>query len=283
MKAQVEQVTTTSRESFLCRNFVQERFDHPFHFHPEIEITYIERSRGTLIVGDYVGEFGPGELFLLGSNLPHIFRNTTASSNGAQSTVLHFARNCANGFLDAAPELRAVGDLFDRAGVGLRFDIGTARTARRILRKIDEGNGIRRWLHMLELVEVLEAAPSPRLLASAGFAGVIDLEGSPRMHDICQYVIEHFDEPLSLPAMARRTHLSSAHFSRQFKKTTRRTYTQFLTEVRLGHACRLLVETDLPVVHIAFASGFRNLSNFNRRFLAAYRCSPRQYRNRHHI
>ncbi|MEM1297269.1 MAG: AraC family transcriptional regulator, partial [Verrucomicrobiota bacterium] len=106
-------------------------------------------------------------------------------------------------------------------------------------------------------------------------------ESSERIQQACQYILEHFDQNLTHEMLSSHTHTSPAHFSRLFRKTTGKTFTAFLTEVRLGHVCRLLTETDLPIVEVAYASGFRNLSAFNRRFRQAYACSPRDYRRAH--
>jgi AraC-like DNA-binding protein len=101
-----------------------------------------------------------------------------------------------------------------------------------------------------------------------------------RIHEVCNYILEHHDEALSHEDMARRIHVTRSHFSRIFKRATKRTYQEFVNEVRLGHACRLLVETDESITEIALNSGFNNLSNFNRRFRQKYRCSPREYRGK---
>ncbi|MDQ8201454.1 AraC family transcriptional regulator [Pelagicoccus sp. SDUM812003] len=281
MKAQIEQIIPSARHSFICRCFSEPRFDHPFHYHPEIELTYITRSSGTRIVGDHVGTFDPGDLCLIGENLPHIYRNTFPTSNGAESEVLHLSRDCVHGFIDTAPELAAFSDMLDQAKLGLSFDDNTAHTARFLLAKIRESDGVQRWIAFLQLVEHLLAAPKPRILASPGFIGSINQNVSQRMHRICQYILEHFDEELTHKDLAKQAHMSPAYFSRQFKKSTRKTYQDFLTNVRLGHVCHLLIETDMPIVEIAFSSGFRNLSNFNRSFHRTYHCSPRDYRERH--
>ncbi|MEM9158465.1 MAG: AraC family transcriptional regulator [Verrucomicrobiota bacterium] len=281
MKAHIEQIYASRQTSFVCRQFNEERFDHPFHYHPEIEVTFITQSAGTRVIGDHLGGFEPGDLCLIGENLPHIYRNTRRTPRGAQSEVLHFSRDCANGFLDIAPEFAEFSQLLDAAKSGLHFDPQTANQAHALLVKIREAKSVRRWTAFLELVELLLSAPKPQTLASAGYSKTVGPHPSDRMRGICQYIIEHFDEELSHQQLAKQAHMSPAYFSRLFKKTTRKSYIEFLTEVRLGHACHLLIETELPIVEIAFHSGFRNLSNFNRRFLAVYDRSPRAYRQQH--
>jgi AraC-like DNA-binding protein len=280
MKAQIEQIPAASRQSFVCRRFEEVHFDHPFHYHPEIEFTYIERSSGTLIVGDHVGPFGPGDLCILGENLPHVFRNTLKPTDRAISEVLHLPRDCSQGFIDAVPELHRFSALMDQASLGLKFDSSAIPDAGQQLAQIRQATGIRRWTLFMTFIAQLIEAPHAGPLASTGYTGRVNLDSSDRMRRTCQYILEHFDEALSHAELARRVHLSPAYFSRVFHQTTRRTFTQFLTEVRLGHACRLLLESDLPILEIALRSGFQNLSNFNRRFKTAYGRSPRAYRQR---
>jgi len=278
MKAHIEQISASRQHSFVCRRFRERRFSHPFHYHPEIELTYIVRSSGTRIVGDDVGTFEPGDLCLIGANMPHIYRNSRTHAGGAESEVLHVHRDCARGLLDTAPELASFAALLDEARVGLRYDSSTGRAVGKLLVRLREAEGPRRWRLFFELVETLLNAPKPTRLASMGFAGATGLGSSRRMHGICQYLLEHFDEDISHADLARRLHTSPAYFSRLFKQTTRKTVTEFLTEVRLGHAARLLAETGQQVIDIAYQCGFRNLSHFNRSFRRRYRQSPREFR-----
>lgn len=281
MKAQVEQIHVSPRQSFICRRFEETVFDHPFHFHPEIELTFIERSRGSLAVGDYLGEFGEGDLFLLGPNLPHIFQNTVEPANGAASEVLHFSREIAQGFIDGTPEMEALSELLDRAALGLRFSPEVSAQAGAQLREMRQSAGIDRWVRFLDLMRSLCNASDARSLCNPGYTLSFAPGGNDRLRRACQIIFEHFDEDLSHEDLANQLSITPAYLSRLFKKTTRRTFTEFLTEVRLGHACRLLTDTEQPVVEVAFNSGFRNLSNFNRRFKKAYGCSPRHYRKQH--
>lgn len=279
LKAQIEQILTPQESSFLCKHVVDKRFDHPFHFHPEIELTLIVESRGTRIVGDHIGDFSPGDLCLLGENLPHVFRNTAEPKTGskAEAEVLQFSRDCANGFLDVAPEFREFSAMLDQAARGLVFDEATSAAVAGSLPRLRESSGVRRWSYFLEIIDQLLAA-RPKTLASAGFGGASGFDSSDRVRRACQHILEHFDQNLTHESMAALAHISPAYFSRLFRKTTGKTFGEFLTEVRLGHVCRLLTETTLPIVEVAYESGFRNLSAFNRRFRANYGCTPREYR-----
>jgi AraC-like DNA-binding protein len=279
MKAQVETIPESGSGSFVARRFSLERFDRPYHFHPEVEITHIVRSQGRRVIGDHIGEFQEGDLYLLGPNLPHGFSNTRTPPEGAEAEVLHFAEGIGGGFFEVAPECRAWQPWMRLSVQGLCVRGETAALAGALLLRIREASGPRRWALFLELVDCLCQSPLPSPLASPGFAGWTPSPGSERLQRVCAHILEHFADDLRHEDLATMAHFAPTAFSRAFRSATGKTYSRFLQEVRLGHACRLLSETPDTVTSIAFASGFRNLANFNRQFRAAYGCCPRDYRS----
>jgi len=278
MKAHLEPIARAEGHSFHSRLIREPRFNHPLHYHPEIEITWIIQSRGTRLVGDHVGSFRENDLCLLGRNLPHIYSNTTVIEGDAEAEVLQFHRDMARGFIDAMPELHSFALLLDQASNGIAFTETTARQAGPILRKIRQAAPRARLRLFGELVECLVAARDIQILASPGYTGSMTRQESKRMQVACQYVLEHFAEDICHRTLAEKVNLTPSSFSRLFKQITRKTFTAFVNEVRLGHACRLLMETNRSITDVAFASGFSNLSNFNRRFRNLYGTTPRQYR-----
>lgn len=279
MKADLEPLLHPSDSALVSRLVQLRSFDHPYHFHPEIEITFIAKSNGTRVLGDHIGSFQPGELYLLGENLPHVFRNTVRPEHGATAEVLHFLRGPKPGFLDALPETRAFARLLDRSKAGLLFDHKTSEQGGHLLQRIRQATGARRLAAFFELAGTLLEAPEPRVLASAGGSTPSrQTVGSDRIHRVCNVILEKITDDLSHRQMAKLAHMAPASFSRLFLRTTRKTFTQFVTEVRLGHACRLLRECEDTVADIAFSSGFNNLAHFNRQFRRYHRCSPREYR-----
>lgn len=278
MKAELEPIVSGSGECFYARRFEQPVFDHPFHYHPEIEIAYIVRSSGTLVVGDYIDSFARGDLYLIGPNLPHIFRHSEAPEGGAASEVIHFQADELGAPHFAGAEWASFRDLLVRSRLGLQFDAVTAEAVHRLMVAIRQGSGLERMARFIELAQLLLRAKSGKTLASVGYSNSMGSAISGRMERVCQYLLEHFDEDMSHRQVAETFHMSPAAFSRSFRQATRKTYQAFLNELRLGHACRLLRETDATITEIAYRSGFKNLSNFNRRFKEAYGRSPREHR-----
>ena len=279
MKANLEPLLRPPNSSLVSRQVSLPSFDHPYHFHPEIEITFIAESSGTRVIGDHIGSFHAGELYLLGVNLPHVFRNTAPPGRRAKAEVLHFLYGSKSTLLKGIPEMREFSLLLDRGKSGLVFDRKTSLRGGRLLRRIRETDGVRRLAAFFDLAAVLLGASAPRMLAGEGdSAPVIHSAGSVRIHRICNIILEGFRENLSHSEMARHAHMAPSAFSRLFRRTTRKTFTQFVIEVRLGHVCRLLGETSKTVADIAFESGFDNLAHFNRQFRRHHQCSPREYR-----
>jgi AraC-like DNA-binding protein len=239
----------------------------------------VGRSRGTRVIGDHVGEFVEGELYVLGPHLPHVFRNTSSSQNGAFARVLHFDMEIWNGMLEESPELLRFRNLLESSRRGLCYSGTVAGKGADILQRMQRVRGVARVADFFALATLLTTAPPTSPLASPGYTGSAGDLMEDRVRDACQYILEHFDKDLRIVTLARRAGLTPDAFSRMFHRGTRKPYQQFLLDVRLGHACRLLVESDLPIIEIAYASGFRNLSNFNRRFRATYHQTPRDYRN----
>ena len=279
MRANLEPLLHPPDRSLVSKRVRLASFDHPYHFHPEIEITFIAESCGTRVVGDHIGSFQAGELYLLGANLPHVFRNTVPPDKGARADVLHFLFGSGPGFLQGMPEMRAFSQLLERSRSGLVFDAETSLRAGRLLQRIRQTDGVKRLSAFFELAGALLDAPQPRVLSHSSEALLSGHAGSDRIHRVCNIILEKFQEDLSHGEMARHASMAPAAFSRLFRRTTRKTFTRFVTEVRLGHACRLLCESDKTVAAIAFESGFNNLANFNRRFRDHNHCSPRGYRD----
>jgi AraC-like DNA-binding protein len=278
MKAQLEPIVASEATFLHTRRVAELQFNHPLHYHPEIELTYITRSGGTRLIGDHVGSFSEGDLCLIGENLPHLYTNTVAPTDGAEAEVLQFDRNFSSDFIDTTPEMRPFSKLLDQAKLGVVFDHETADRAGHLIRKLRRSLGFTRLFIFMELIQCLLSAKETHTLASPGYTGAGTPADSERMQVACRYILENFTEEIDHKALAAKVHLAPASFCRLFKRVTRKTCSAFINEVRLGHACRLLSESQIPIIDIAYACGFKNLSNFNRRFRESYSITPRDYR-----
>jgi AraC-like DNA-binding protein len=282
--AKFELVPKCDEGSFNVREFRLPAFSSPWHFHPEIELTYIEHGTGRRHVGDSVAPFGPGDLVLIGANLPHVWRNDAPArvwGDYAHSVVVQFTEESfGTGFL-RCPELQIVRKLLARARRGIEFDPRTSAAAGPVLMEMKNLTGLPRLIRLLEVFQLLASAGNTKLLSSAGFTPQLDQFAGERVNSAHQYVFRNFAGRIDHEEMARNAGMSSSAFSRYFRRMTGRTVSEFVNEVRIGHARRMLIETDRTIAEVAFASGFESLSNFNRRFRGITGTSPREFRQRH--
>ncbi len=282
-KAAFEKIPVPEDESFVAREFEVPRFDAPWHFHPEVEITLILTSRGQRFVGDHIGSFEPGDLVMLGPGLPHLWHNGVegAGKGGASCRIIQFHAGLFGRPIMDAPEMRRVSALMARVARGVRFDGEVVAAAGEQMRKLTGLRGGARLAGLLELLELLAGWSRYESLSSAGFAPRLDTLAAGRIGRCHEYVFANFEDGVELSAAAAAAGMQANAFSRYFKKVTGKTFSSFVNEVRVGHACRLLLAGDEPVAEICHRSGFGNLSNFNRRFREIKGCSPREFRARY--
>ena len=254
-------------------------FDGTFHLHPEMEITLIESSVGRRVVGDSVDAFQPGDLVLLGENLPHQYLGDgVARARPARAKVIQFRREFLGEHFLKAPELQSVHALFDRASRGLVFSPQATADAHKTISQIFSATGLPRLLRLLELLARLAGDEKARPIASEGYRSGLNSHESAVINRALKYMDTHLDQPLSHDDLCRHLGMAPATCNRLFRKSLRRPFKAMLLEMRISRACRLLLATDRSVIDIAEASGFPNLSNFNRRFRILKSTTPRGFR-----
>lgn len=279
--ARFEEVCPAAESSFGVYSYDRPFFERGWHYHPEAELTLIEESSGRRFVGDQIDGFGPGDLVLLGPNLPHAWRNETVPlprGERARSIYVHFNTRWLEALAALIPELGEIRKLLGRATRGIRFtgperDVAAAR-----LKQLRSLSGLRRVTLFLEVLQSLAEARAGEALSSPGFAPVLDKSSGDRIRRIHRYVYENFESGIRHPDLARTVGLSPAALSKFFHRVTGHTITEFVNEVRIGKAARLLIDTDKNVSEIAYASGFDSLAHFNATFRRLKQVPPMQFR-----
>lgn len=280
MKPQFERIVADLQSSFLVQHRRTAAFGFHWHHHPEFELTLIVRGSGTRFVGDSVETFTDGDLVLLGSDLPHTWQSQRERHrNRCETVYVQFTRDFLGAAFLTRPELTDVQRLLVMAGRGLRITGAPRDRAAELILRLPTASGLQRVILLLRVFEALTAAPH-RVLASEGYR-TPTASGNRRIDRVCGFLARNFARRIPLAEAARQAHLSPAGFSRFFRSTTQRTYSRYLSELRVGQACRLLAESDLPIARVAETVGFRNLANFNRQFLRLRRATPRQFRLRY--
>ncbi|MGY1553145.1 AraC family transcriptional regulator [Microbacterium sp. A588] len=250
--------------------------------HPEYEIHLIRRGTGRYIIGDAVGPFGPGHLFLVGSNLPHdwISDLRTGEQLEGRDVVLQFDPAWFERFHDVVPELADISTLLARSGRGIQFHGTTAREGADLLETIGTQSGASAISGFLALLSTLSRAPSSdfRTLSSSAADHGIGADPSDVVASALDYIFANLDTDPRLSVAASIANMSESAFSRYFKKASGQTFSDMVKRLRLTQACRLLEHTDATVAQIAQSVGYTNLSNFNRRFRDEYEMTPSEYR-----
>lgn len=245
-----------------------------------MELIIFLESSGPLFVGDYIGNYGPREVLLFGPNLPHELRFVQGP---VHCIWLHFRYEWFEETFGDLPECNTVSRLLSQGARGLRFGEKTFNSVAPRLQKLPSSAGMPYLLGFLEVLECLANADDVGTLSSAGFTPVVDEHASSRIQKIHEYVFVHFKDDIDHEALARIVGLSRSALSHFFRRTTGRTITDFINEVRIGHACQMLITTGLNVSEIAYACGFESLSHFNNTFRRIKSVSPKQFRQEREI
>jgi len=280
------QLTVTNRaESFICRRCVdrgyhtsEEAFDAPYHFHPEIELLLMESSCGTRYVADSIEPYAPGDLVLIGANIPHVFVRRPETGPAA-SIVVQFRADFMGERFFEKPELREVQQLLTRAKDGLHFGAPTVRWMAPQLRRMLVLEGARRVALLLEVLGRLVEAPA-RPLATSAFRQKIRQADFARLDRVLAYAEAHYRDDITMASVAKIASLSPTSFSRWFSAATGKPFVQFLTDIRMAHAYHALTETGKSVTEIAFDCGFNSVSHFIHRFRDIRGVSPLEFRRR---
>jgi len=279
IKLNRELVDVPQGSSFSCSEIDVERFDGHYHFHPEIEITWIVESKGQRIIGDSISPFSAGDLVLIGSALPHQYLNWQEGASKAK--VVHFRQEIFGAEFLSAPEMAGVKKMLSDAARGTVFSTATRLAATERLEKFATCDpGMERLVTLLELLKVLAADQGATHLASVAYAHPVKSSQIKRLQRVLNFLEEKWREPLALEEVAKVAALHPQSLSRFMRQHLGLTYQGYLNQLRLRHVADLLLTTDRTIADIAFHCGFNNLANFNRLFLASFERSPSEYRRR---
>ena len=278
MKAQFEKITTSRESSFKVFSYRDEQFNAPWHYHPELELTYIVGSSGLRYVGDNMQKFEEGDLVLLGSNLPHCWKNTQPPGAEARSIVIQWKEDLlGQGWLQK-PEFLAIRNLLNIARRGVRFGSEAAATVEKMLFDILHKSPFYKLVFLLEMLDRLAASDDYILLAGNGFTPNLKFDTSERINHVYNFVSQNYRGKIALKQVASLVAMSEEAFCRFFKKTLNKTFFTFLNEYRINIACKFLIETDLQVTQIAYECGYESLPYFYRQFQKFVGCSPVSYK-----
>lgn len=280
MKHIYEKFTLPVDQSFTVRAAVLEIKKYTsLKSHVNFEIALLENCIGKRFIGDHIEDFYETELVLLGSFLPHCwqYHSTVNDQIPPKATIVHFFPDFLGNELLNKPEAKHVNHLFTHAAKGILFSGEIVKTAKIILDQMLLKTGLRRAALMLELLDTLAQSDSYKTLSSPSF-NMIETSGEAnRINRVFDYIFKNFKEDISLQEIAAIIPMSTAAFCRYFKSKTNRTLVEFIKEIRIGHAAKLLMEGNHNITEACYDSGYNNISNFNKQFKDLKGVSPRNF------
>ena len=260
-------------------------FTFPWHFHPEYELVYIEKSFGKRFVGDHVDDFQAGDLVLLGSNLPHFWKNDEMFHQEnpdyrVNAVVVHFPPDFFRHSVETYAEFDPIRKLLIRAKRGIRFSADVSPKFSTQLKKIVRQKGLQRTLHFIKILDELARITEYQLLVNESYKNEMPDWSSDRLAKVMHLINATYKHNPKLETIANQIGMNPSAFSRYFKEKTGKSFVRFVTEFKVGYACKLLQECQLSISQICNESGFNNVSNFNRQFKKITSVPPVDYRNR---
>lgn len=250
-----------------------------WHCHDEYELHLIVSTSGKLFVGDYIGEFAPGQLVLTGPRLPHNWVTSEVPEGGValRDMVLQFAHDPLEQAARTIPELRELLPLLERSTFGVEF-IGFAAQAEQFFSTIRHCNGTERFAEFLRFMCTLARTANYRLLSDVTMRSFDDEHTMAKVNYVLSYITDNYQNPISAEQIAAELNMSLSKFSRFFRKATGNSFTDFVTRIRINKACQLLMTTEQYVTGVCYEVGFNNVANFNRRFLQIKGVTPTNFR-----
>jgi AraC-like DNA-binding protein len=281
----LEKIPSTIDSSITVKFEVSSVLDYPWHFHPEYEIIWIERSYGMRFMGDNIDNFSAGEVVFISPNLPHVWKNhddfyQNKPELEVRCIVIHFREDAFGAGFFQLPEMKALQSLFERGKQGILFTSNKKKIID-LMKKILVTKGLGRTILFLEILKLLSEHKHYRLLAIPGFNDRNNLNDTARIGKIYDYTVRNYREEIDMGKISSIIAMSKSSFCRYFKSRTRKTYSRFVNEIRIGHACKLLIESDMTTSSICYNVGYNNISHFNRQFREITQMTSGEYRKKH--
>ena len=276
MKPLIEKLPPAENTSFLAKTFSTPHFEVPWHQHTEYELICFTEGEGASYIGNYIGDFKPGDIFFLGSNLPHTFQKAEKEMM-TSAVVVQFKEDFWGNHFMQMPESRLIKSLFETSMHGLKMNEACRLTVSPLIKQLETANGFERIIFLCNCLLQI-AQQQDYITLSTQEIKVFTSKNKERIDKILQYTIDCFQERVTLYDVAKNVSMSIPAFCSYFKKCTKKTYIDFLNEVRVGYACKQLIDTQNNIASICYDSGFNTLANFNKQFLKVKKLTPSGYR-----
>lgn len=285
MKLEKTKITSYQNSSVSVMSREESFFQAPFHSHPELELVYVKESYGKRIVGNSVVQFVPGDMVFLGSDIPHVWLNDEIYYQGigtlkAKAIVVYFNKDIFGPAFYEQKETQKIINLFNQAEKGLVVIGKTNEKIAKKLEKLTTKQNFEIIVGLFEILSILSESNEIEFINTDAYSPVNNQLKNDRISDVFDYVKENYKDEISLQEIAKIAHLTPTSFCRMFKIKTKKSFVEYLNEVRISNACKLLIETELGISEIAYQSGYKTASNFNQLFKKLTGTTPKEYRKK---
>lgn len=281
IKPTLEKISPSFGSSVLIKQHTKNRKQKKafWHFHPEIELVYVNKGQGKRHIGNHLSYFNNSQLILLGSNLPHNGFTDRLTSNGTE-TLIQFKPDFLGERFFESPELHNIAQLFEKGKKGILYKPETKKIVGPKIESLINYEGFERIIKLLDILNDLSLAQDYSLLNADGYAFETKLQDSSKIDMIYKHINSNFKTHISLDEIADKVSMTVPAFCRYFKKATGKTFTKLVNEYRIVHATKLLAESQMSITDICFECGFNNFSHFNKQFHEVTGSSASAYRNK---
>lgn len=285
MQPQFVKIPDSPQTSFLIRDMIVPYFYNPYHFHPELELVYVSRGTGTRYIGDHIESFSEGDLVLVGSNLPHLWKNDKIYYEGdpylkCRAIVIQFREDFLGEHVLQLPEMKKIKKMIASSRQGLKIQDKNKEKMATLMQAMVDQPGAEKIISLLSLLNSIAESKDIKVLSSRAFSDDSTQVGLERINTVFAYIFENFHEEISLKKISDIANMSPTAFCRYFKAHTNKTFSSFIIETRIHHSCKLIINENKSLSEIAFESGFNNLSYFTKLFKKIIGISPREYRKK---
>lgn len=278
-KPTLKKLSPSFGSSILLKQHAEavDRKDAYWHFHPELELIYVNKGQGKTHIGNHLSYFNNSQLILIGANLPHNGFVDRLTANGTETTVQFKADFLGEDFI-RIPEMANIVALYERAKKGIRFKTQIKSEVGPKIERLSEYTGLQRVLKFLDILRLMALTDNYELLNADGFAFEAEQQDSSKIDVIFKYINNNFQRHIALDEVADLVSMTIPAFCRYFKKSTGKTFTQLVNEYRIVHATKLLNESQMSVSDVCYECGFNNFSHFNKQFNEIIGKSASNYR-----
>jgi len=283
MLPKLEKIPLYPASSITVKREITPYMDYPWHYHPEYEIIFVEKSYGIRLMGNHIGSFNDGDLMFISSDLPHVWRNDNDFYQGNKDLfvdvyVIHFREDSlGSGFFDL-PEFTLIKKLFVRGQQGILIKGKDHDKIANLIKSVYHADGIERLILFFRTLEAFAETTCCQLLSSPGYINSVNSTDTERINKVMEYLVNNYSRDIKLDEVAGLVNMNKTSFCRYFKSRTHKTYSLFLNEIRIVHACKLLANSNMTISGIGYEVGYNNISHFNRQFKGITGLTAKEYR-----